>query len=549
MWDAADRRPWLALVLLCLCLYLPGFFTIPPMDRDEARFAQATKQMLETGDFVAIRFQDEARNKKPVGIYWLQAASAALLGGKDHDRIWAYRLPSLLGACAGVLLTYWAGLPLFGRRASLIGAALFAASLLLGVEARLAKTDAVLLATIVAAQGALARFYVGAVADRPLRLALVFWSAAGLGILVKGPMAPLVLGLTVLALALWDRRAGWLRQLKPLLGVPLALLIVLPWTIASALETHGRFFSNSLKGDLLPKLLGAQESHGAPPGAYFVAAAVTFWSGALFFLPALAHAVSFRHDARFRFALAWIVPTWLVLELVPTKLPHYVLPAYPALALLMGAVVVANEENVLTPLGRGWGKIALGVWVLTALALAFALALLRPLIQGTMLPFDFVLATALYAVAAITAWYALEGRYAAAAAGAVLSGFVLSVSLFGVLAPQFDALWVSKQIVEALPRKADGSLPPLAASGFPAPSLVFLAGTGTVLAAPMSVARMLSKTPDAVAAIEDAQQPAFVRAARTIGLPLTSEGHVEGLDYSAGKRVTITLYRAAAEPR
>src|SRR5436190_17954747 len=65
-----------AFLLLCAMLFfLPGVFTIPPIDRDEARFAQATKQMVESGDFVDIRFQDDVRYKKPVGIYWMQAAA------------------------------------------------------------------------------------------------------------------------------------------------------------------------------------------------------------------------------------------------------------------------------------------------------------------------------------------------------------------------------------------------------------------------------------------------------------------------------------------
>ena len=71
------RSVALLLVLLSLALFLPGFASLQPMDRDEPRFAQATKQMLETGDFVAIRFQEEARNKKPVGVYWLQAGFVA----------------------------------------------------------------------------------------------------------------------------------------------------------------------------------------------------------------------------------------------------------------------------------------------------------------------------------------------------------------------------------------------------------------------------------------------------------------------------------------
>ncbi len=144
-------------------MFLPGFFNIPPIDRDEARFAQATKQMVETGDFVDIRFQDEVRYKKPVGIYWLQAAAvetASALGlPRAQVRIWLYRIPSLIGAIGAVLLTYWAALAFVTRRGAIFAALIMCSSVLLGVEARLAKTDAMLLLTVVAAMGALARVY------------------------------------------------------------------------------------------------------------------------------------------------------------------------------------------------------------------------------------------------------------------------------------------------------------------------------------------------------------------------------------------------------
>src|SRR5262245_56258528 len=98
----ASHKRAVALLIVCgLLFFLPGFFNIPPVDRDEARFAQATKQMVESGDFVDIRFQDEVRYKKPVGIYWMQAAfveAATKLGLPNAQaRIWLYRLPSLLG--------------------------------------------------------------------------------------------------------------------------------------------------------------------------------------------------------------------------------------------------------------------------------------------------------------------------------------------------------------------------------------------------------------------------------------------------------------------
>src|SRR5471030_1476034 len=150
---AIGWRPWLLLVALCFCLFLPGIAAMPPLDRDEARFMQATRQMVQSGDLLQIRFQDEARNKKPAGIYWLQAASVALLSTPASVAAWPYRLPSLLGATLSVLMTFAFGARLFGRQAALAGAALLASSLLLVAEAHLAKTDAMLLATVVTAQG------------------------------------------------------------------------------------------------------------------------------------------------------------------------------------------------------------------------------------------------------------------------------------------------------------------------------------------------------------------------------------------------------------
>src|SRR5712664_1524420 len=99
---ASHARAVAFLIALSLVAFLPGFFNIPPVDRDEARFAQATKQMIESRDYIDIRFQDESRYKKPVGLYWLQAGvvtTARALGlTQALTTIWVYRIPSLLGA-------------------------------------------------------------------------------------------------------------------------------------------------------------------------------------------------------------------------------------------------------------------------------------------------------------------------------------------------------------------------------------------------------------------------------------------------------------------
>src|SRR6266576_6646915 len=142
--DFATANHFRAIVFLVLCgivLFLPGFFNIPPIDRDEARFAQATKQMVETSDFVDIRFQDDVRYKKPVGVYWLQALAvetASALGlPRAQLRIWLYRIPSLAGSIGAVLLTYWTALAFVTRRGAILAGIILCSSMLLGVEARL----------------------------------------------------------------------------------------------------------------------------------------------------------------------------------------------------------------------------------------------------------------------------------------------------------------------------------------------------------------------------------------------------------------------------
>src|SRR5260370_22816944 len=115
----SHARALAVLLAVALLGFLPGFSSIPPIDRDEARFAQATKQMVESGDSVDIRFQDEVRYKKPVGVYWLQAAvvkTAKALGLPGAlTTIWLYRIPSLLGSTGAVLLPSWAPLPFVSR--------------------------------------------------------------------------------------------------------------------------------------------------------------------------------------------------------------------------------------------------------------------------------------------------------------------------------------------------------------------------------------------------------------------------------------------------
>ena len=351
---SSHARAVAVLLLTALLAFLPGFFQIPPTDRDEARFAQASKQMLETGDFIDIRFQDEVRYKKPVGIYWLQAATvktAEWLGVPDaHKTVWLYRLPSLAGAIGAVLLTYWTALVFVSRRAAVLAGMMLATSVLLGVEARLAKTDAMLLFTIVAAMGTMARAYLGerrpgAIGPSGWTVPAIFWTAIAAGILLKGPLIVMVVALAAIALVVMDRSARWMLALRPLTGLAWAAILVAPWFIAILDRAGNSFLAESVGRDLAAKVFTGQEAHGAPPGTYFALFWLSFWPAATLAGMAVPSVWAARREKGARFLLAWIVPSWIVFELVVTKLPHYVLPVYPAVAILIAGVV---DQHLLT---------------------------------------------------------------------------------------------------------------------------------------------------------------------------------------------------------
>ncbi len=541
-------RPYLALTLLCALLYIPGIAVIPALDRDEARYMQPTRQMLETGDFIDIRFQDEPRYKKPIGIYWLQAGAVALVGGLDSRDVWPHRIPSVLGAWAAVLITFAFGTRLFDRRAGLLAAAVVGGSLALVIEANQAKTDAVLLATIVASQAGLGLAYVAARRGEPIAqpswisgAAALFWIAQGLGFLIKAPLPQFVALMTIGALIIADRDGNWLRRLQPLRGLLMMALIVLPWAVAIAIETNGAFFTTALGDDLLPKMMGGEESHGAPPGYYAALMLIFFWPGSLFVGPALIHVWRKRRQPSIRFCLAWLIPTWIGFELIPTKLPHYVLPLYPALALVTAVAIVAAASCRGDVFTAGLSRIWYGVWSVVGFALAAA-AVAAPIVVGE----GFTLWSLLPAAAAITAsmmglWLALRHRMLAAIVLVLALGLVTQAFLLQSIMPRATDLWVSQKIAQAV--DAAGTTAPVAIAGFSEPSAVFEIGTRTVLTGGGGAASHLLSTPGALVVVEQRQDRAFFEALGTRADAVRAVATVSGLNYSKGQDVAITIYK------
>ena len=541
-------RPYALLTGLCLLLYLPGIAAIPPLDRDEARFAQATRQMLESGDFLRIRFQDEARNKKPAGIYWLQAAAVSAVGSPEATAIWPYRLPSLLGAIAAVLATFSFGAALFGdrtapRRTGLIGAVLLGSALGLVAEAHIAKADAALLFAITAAQAALGLTYVrsragGAV---PPWLPVVFWGAEITAIYLKGPLGPALAAVTAASLAIADGEARWLRRLHPLAGIAAIVIAVAPWLIAIERATEGRFVADALGGDLLSKLVEARELHGAPPFSYLLLSLATFWPASLLLVPTLRRAWRRHEMPAERFLLAWLVPAWLCLELVPTKLPHYALPLYPALALLAAAMLTDAE-----PAAAAWPRrldlLARSLWAIVTLGLAGSLIAL-PLRFADHLAIVGVLGALL--TVALAGLLLLHRWRPAMTAGLVA---LLSLAFVGPAAavlPTLNDLWLSRSAAALVARDPPPPATKRAAVGYSEPSLVFLLGTRLLLTAPSAAADALAQGGEAL--VSSRAEPMFQQALSARGLKASPVGSAAGLDYSNGQRMVLTLYRVTRD--
>ena len=536
-------RAWLWLVLLCAALYLPGLASLPAMDRDESRFMQASRQMAQTGDTIRIRFLDKARNKKPAGIHWMQAASVKLLSTPESTALWPYRLPSVLGATVAVLFAFALGLLFLDRRGAFLGAALLASSFVLVVEAHTAKTDAALLGAIVATQYALARIYLdgrsGTVSG--WRIAILFWAALAVGILIKGPVPVAVVFLTLVALLATDRQARFWRGLRPLVGLPLLLLIAAPWYLAIILADD-TFLREAGGRDFLGKLISAQEQHGAPPGAYAVILIVAFAPASLFVWQALRWSWTWRREAAVRFCLCWILPFWLVLELTPTKLPHYILPTFPALALLIAIAVQAAEAGEFRWL-RHWASRTLYLGGLVLIGGFAVVAFLLPIATGNGVVWAGLIPVL---AAAVTSFYTVprlwRGELRPALLASAFAAPLVFAPILSAVAPAVNQLWMSREIgakVAALNLPADTRF---FAVGYTEPSLAFYLGSGLRLTSPGALGSGLAVR-DWLAVVRHDGVRKFRDAMAAQSVAIRAVGTVSGLNYSRGRLTTVTLFR------
>jgi 4-amino-4-deoxy-L-arabinose transferase-like glycosyltransferase len=265
---------------------------------------------------------------------------------------------------------------------------------------------------------------------------------------------------------------------------------------------------------------------------------ITFWPGATLAALATPAVWAMRKEPGTRFLLAWLVPTWVVLELTATKLPHYVLPLYPAIAILIAGVIDARMLSKQPLLVRGamW-------WFIVALLLGLAGTLALALIGGQFGPLAWLLLAAAAGMG-FCAWrsYETDGAEHALLRG-IASSVLIAVATFGLIVPSLSSLFPSRTIADILAES--GCAEPMAAAvGYQEPSLVFLAGTKTRLTDAAGAAEFLRGGACRFALVESGHEESFARAAEAKGLRYTAGPRVEGINISKGRPVTIAVFRS-----
>jgi len=380
----SHRGRLLTLLFLGCVVLLPGTWNMPLIDRDEPRFAEAAREMIERQDYVVPYFNNVYRFDKPPLIYWLQVACYRILGDTDF----AARLPSILCTLLTGLLIYafaWRLRESEDResagRFAWLAAAIYLTALQTLIHGRAAVADAAMILFTTASLW-FGWETIRRLAENPRGApwSIGWWWAfvlsLGLGFLAKGPVAWLpIIPYGVFA---WQMAGGWegLRRAGVLAALALALAIVGWWGIPALIATGGEYFEIGIGKHVVQRSVYAMEGHGARNFfVYLLTLPIYLPVVFIFFLPWSIWLPGLWKERTARdwrgYLWWWVGVVFVIFSLIKTKLPHYILPAYPALALLLAGILVAGAS----PVVRWWNvKRAIGAAVVVSLLIGFVAA-------------------------------------------------------------------------------------------------------------------------------------------------------------------------------
>lgn len=523
-------RQHLLLAALALLILTPGIFRVSLFDRDEGWYAQVSREMLQSGDWLVPHYLGEPWLAKPPLLYWCVAASFGRFG--IHE--WAGRLVSVLAMVGAVQLLALVAAHWFNRRTAWFAAVSFACAGLPAVVGRMVLTDALLLLWCMAAALLLARFAAG---QGSWRSAALLWITLGLGVLTKGPAIAPFTGALILGLAALHG-GRWLRRRELWLMFPLLLVIALPWYLAVA-QTAGDVLRAQLLGEeILHRFTKPPHGHVGPPG-YHLAVALAGWLPWTVLVPGAVFEAwrDRRRDRQLWVLLIWWALPWLFLELVPSKLPHYALPAYAPLAIMLGrmwdrgldAQVTHGQRLVL----HAWAIVPalLGVGLLIAAVRWREHAAAQPLLAAALV--------LLMGFAVVLAWVR-QGRLCRAWLAAVTATALLYVTLGAWLLPRLEPHRLSRRIAAAANSLAAADADVLVC-GYDEPSLFFyLEGKAEVVPRETLRIALLKEAPPALLIIRAGDLE------HAVGIALQevpSAQSIDGFNYVKGRHERVWLAR------
>ncbi len=477
-----------AIIVAAAVTYVVGGWSVSLWDRDEPWYCQASKQMVESGNWVTMHFLDQPRYAKPVFIYWCHATSMTLFGVNQFSaRLVSAVAMTLTLVVISIVLSRAIGL----ARAALT-VLVFATSGMVIASAKMCLTDSVLLVFITGMQLCLFRIYWMArrrPGESTLMLAMVLWVCMGFAALTKGPSAFVLMLASMGLLAVmdvaprftsgraWLKAITWWREVRFIRGMAIVLVIGLPWLL-TAYYRDPEFVRNML---LEPgKHLGSnQDGHSMYPGYYLLSIWITFFPWSIFLPTTLV--LAFRHlrVPHVRFALAIIISNWLFQEIMVTKLPHYLMPSFLSLAFLTSTALIRCHRRQHDDLHRSLFLLAVGIWGVGSVIGAVLPTLGAVKFQESSFsgPVLFGIVGLAYTAASV----ALLVRRRLFAASSVMGGgmLVLIAVLYLFCFPHTQYLRLPQRVGEFLRSQNAVSLNQVIMTGYNEPSLAFYQG-GTI---------------------------------------------------------------------
>jgi 4-amino-4-deoxy-L-arabinose transferase-like glycosyltransferase len=327
----------LFLLFFCAALYLWGLGALPFYTKGEPREATVVWEIYTSGEWILPLRNGHIIPSKPPLFHWLGVLLSVLQGEVSELTI---RLPSATLAIIGVLLTYATGLALWGTEAGLIAALILATSFEWVRAATTARVDMTL--TVCMVMAFLFFFFLYRRQTVSRLESFVFFLLLGLATLAKGPVGAVLPGLTVGVFLLLRRDVGFLKQLATVPGGVLFLLVAGSWYALALWQGGPAFFATQIMKENVMRFvssntMGAGHEH---PFYYFVPNLFLGMAPWSFFFPALAIFLYQRRGVwqaqQLLYPVVWIVTVFVFYSAASGKRTVYILPIYPALALLLG---------------------------------------------------------------------------------------------------------------------------------------------------------------------------------------------------------------------